>query len=78
MNLIGLLSTAVGQEVSCMPVMQQARVESPVGTSFLGKVFSGFFLTCKTCQEALGPPRSPNIIWPSLSSFITGANDLRC
>ena len=28
--------------------LQQARVRSPVGTSFLGEVFSGFFLTCET------------------------------
>ena len=27
---------------------QRARVRSPVGTSFLGEVFSGVFLTCKT------------------------------
>ena len=41
-------STAVGQVVACAPVMQRAWVRSPVGTSFLGEVFSGFFLTCKT------------------------------
>ena len=41
-------STAVVQAVACAPVTQQARVRSPVGTSFLGEVFSGFFLTCKT------------------------------
>ena len=48
-------STAMGQVVACAPVTQRARVRFPVGTSFLGEVFSGFFLTCKTCQEALGP-----------------------
>ena len=37
-----------GQTVACAPVTQQVRVRSPVGTSFLGEVFSGFFLTCKT------------------------------
>ena len=42
------LSTAVRQVVPCTPVMQRARVRSPVGTSFLGVVFLGFFLTCKT------------------------------
>ena len=42
------LSTTVGRAVSCMPIMQQAPVQSPVGTSFLGEVFSRFFLTCKT------------------------------
>ena len=63
-------STAVGQVVACMPVTQRAQVWSPVGTSFLGEVFSGFFLTCKTNIGKLRPPRSPNIIWPSLSSSI--------
>ena len=29
-------------------VTQRARVQSPDGTSYLGAVFSGFFLTCKT------------------------------
>ena len=40
--------TAVGQAVACAPVTQRARVRSPVGTSFLGGVFSGFFLNYKT------------------------------
>ena len=47
--------TAMEQAVACAPVTQRTRVLSPVRTSFLGEVFSGFFLTCKTCQEALGP-----------------------
>ena len=34
--------------VACSLVTQRARVRSPVGTSFLGEVLSGFFLTCKT------------------------------
>ena len=38
--------TAVEQTIACAPVTQQVR--SPVGTSFLAEVFSGFFLTCKT------------------------------
>ena len=42
------MSTAVGQAAACAPVMQRARVRSLVGTGFLGEVFSGFFLTCKT------------------------------
>ena len=41
-------SSAVEQVVACALVTQRARVRSPVGTSFLGEVFSGFFLTCKT------------------------------
>ena len=35
--------TAVGQAVACAPVTQRARVRSPVGTCFLGKVFFGVF-----------------------------------
>ena len=50
-----MLSTAVGQAVACMPVMQQARIRSPVGTSFLGEVFSGVFLTCKTMSGSFRP-----------------------
>ena len=41
-------STAVEQVVACARITQRARVRSPVGTGFLGEVFSGFFLTCKT------------------------------
>ena len=44
----GKMCTTVGQVAACMPIMQRARVRSPVGTGFLGEVFSGFFLTCKT------------------------------
>ena len=32
-------STALGQVVACMPVVQRAQVQSPVGTSFLGEFF---------------------------------------
>ena len=42
------MPTAVEQVVECALVTQRARVRSPVGTGFLGEVFSGFFLTCKT------------------------------
>ena len=41
-------STAVGEAIACASVTHRARVRSPVGISFLGEVFSGFFLTCKT------------------------------
>ena len=47
-NSIPTLSTAVEQVVACALAKQRARVRFPVGTSFLGEVFSGFFLTCKT------------------------------
>ena len=40
--------TAVEKVVACALVTQRDRVPSPVGTSFLGEVFSGFFLTCQT------------------------------
>ena len=43
-----IMSTAVDQVVACAPDTQKARVRSPIRTSFLGEVFSGFFLTCKT------------------------------
>ena len=59
-------STAVEQSVVCEPVTQRARVLSQVGTSFLGEVFSGFFSCLEDkCQEALGHPGSPNLVWPS-------------
>ena len=75
-NLIQVLdaqsseSTTVEQAVACMPVTQLARVRSPVGTSFLGEVFSGFFLPCKTNVRKLSAPRSSNIIWLSLLSSL--------
>ena len=72
-----LLSTSMEQAVACTPDMQWARVQSLVGISFLGEVFSGFFLTC---QGALGP-HGPRISFGHHNhqySFITGANDLRC
>ena len=47
-----------------------ARVRSPVGTSFLGDVFSGFSSPVRQMSGSFGPPRSPNIIWPPLSSPI--------
>ena len=61
--------TAVEQVVACALVTQRARVRSQVGTGFLVEVFSGFFLTCKQMSGNFRPPRSPNIIWPSSSSF---------
>ena len=41
-------SIAVDQAVACALVTQRTLVRSPVRTSFLGEVFSGFFHTCKT------------------------------
>ena len=48
MQYVSPESTAVEQVVACALVTQRARVKSPVGTGFLGEVFLGFFLTCKT------------------------------
>ena len=42
------MSIDVGQVVACAPVTQRARVRSPAATTFLGEIFSGFFLTRKT------------------------------
>ena len=72
-----LKSTAVDQVVACAPVTQRARVRSPVGTNFLGEVFSGFFLTCKTNVGKLQAAKVPEYHYHPYS-FITGANDLRC
>ena len=47
-NTIKIMSNAVEQVVACTLVMQWARVRSPVVTGFLGEVFLGFFLICKT------------------------------
>ena len=73
-------STAVGQAASCAPVTQRARVRSPVGTGFLGEVFSGFFLTCKTNVGKLYASEVPeyHYHYHHHSSFIKGVNDLRC
>ena len=60
-------STAVGQVVACTPVTQRARVRYPVGTSFLGEgFFQGFSSPVRQMSGSFRPPRSPNIIWPSL------------
>ena len=45
---MSISSIAVEQVVACAPVTQRVRVRSPVWTSFLGEVFSGVFLACKT------------------------------
>ena len=42
----------------------------PVGTSFLDEVFSVFSSPVRQMSGSFRPPRSPNIIWPSLSSII--------
>ena len=54
-----LTPTAVEQVVACALITQQARVRSPVGTSYLGEVFSGFFLTRKPNVGKLQAPKVP-------------------
>ena len=49
----------MGQSVTCAPITQRARFQSPVGTSFLGEVFSGFFLTCKANVRKRSAPKVP-------------------
>ena len=61
--------TAVGQAVACAHVSQRARVLSPVGTSFLDEVFRCFPSPVRQMSGNFRPPSSPNIIWPSSSSF---------
>ena len=49
-------STAVGQAVACAPITQRARVRSPVGTSFLGEVFS---TPVRQTSGSFRPPKVP-------------------
>ena len=72
-------STGVEQVVACASVTQRARIRSLVGTSFLGEVFSGFFLTCQTNVRKLSAHKVPeyHLAIIIIHHFITGANDLR-
>ena len=80
--LIDRLSTTVGQAVVCMPVTQRARVRSLIGTSFLGEVFFWDFSSPVREMSGSFRPQGPRISfghhYHHHSSFITGANDLRC
>ena len=70
-----LPSTAVGQVVACMPVDPWSGQVSWV------RLFRGFYSPVRQMLGSFRPPRSLNIIWPSLSSIISHygrANDLRC
>ena len=50
------LFTALGEVVACAPVMQRARVRSPVRTSFLGEVFFlGFSSPVRQTSESFWP-----------------------
>ena len=66
----GVLYTAVGQVVACAPVMQRAQVWSRSGQVSWVKFFRGFSSSVRQMSGSFRPPRSPNIIWPSLSSSI--------
>ena len=63
------MCTAVEQVVACALATQRALVRSPVGTGFLGEVFRGFSSPVRQMSGNFRTPRSPNIIWPSSSSF---------
>ena len=65
------VSHSVEQAVACASVMQRTRVQSPVWTSFLCEVFWGFYSPVRQMSGSFRPTRSPNIIWPSSSSFHT-------
>ena len=67
-------TTAVEQVVACTLVTQRARVRSPVWTSFLDEVFSGFFLSRKTNVGKLSTPNVPEY---HLTIFIIHTHSLR-
>ena len=52
-------------------VTQRVRVRSPIGIGFLGEVFFRGFSSSPVRQMSgnFRPQRSPNIIWPSSSSY---------
>ena len=54
-----LLSTAVEQVVACALLTQRARVRSPVGTGFLGKVFRGFSSPVRQMSGNFRTPKVP-------------------
>ena len=62
-------TTAVEQAVAWEPVTQRVRVQSPVGTGFLGEFFRGFSSPVKQMSGNFRPTRSPNILCPPQSSF---------
>ena len=62
-------STAVEQAIACAPVTQRSRVRSPVGTAFLGEVFSGSFLTYKTNVRKLWAHTVPEYLLAAITSF---------
>ena len=60
-----------GRVVARAPVTQRACVRSPVGRNFLGEAFfRGFSSPVRQMSGSFRPTRSPNIIWPSLSSSL--------
>ena len=77
------LSTTGGQAAACAPVTQRARIRSLVGTGFMVWFFWGFPSPVRQMSGSFRPPKVPEhhlaiIIITHQSSFITGANDLRC
>ena len=54
------MSTAVVQAVACAPVTRRVRVRSPIGTSFLGEVFRGFYSPVRQMSGSFRPPKVPD------------------
>ena len=52
-------STAVSQGAACAPVMQRARVRSPVGIGFLVRFFRGFSSPVRQMSGIFMAPKVP-------------------
>ena len=63
-------STAVEQVVACVLVTQRARFDPWLGQVSWVRFFRGFSSPVRQMSGSFRPPRSPNIIWPSLSSIL--------
>ena len=59
-----------GQTVACVPITQRAGVRSRSGQVSWVRFFRGFSSPVRQMSGSFRPPRSANIIWPSLSSSI--------
>ena len=57
--------------VASLLLTQRARVRSPVGSISWVRFFRDFSSPLRQMSGSLRPTRSPNIIWPSQSSFHT-------
>ena len=78
---VPILNTFLGTGGSVRACHAAGTGRSPVGTSFLGEVFRGFSSPVRQMSGSFRP-QDPRISfghhYHHYSSFITGANDLRC